>query len=152
MPLLRQLVIGALIYGFVRSMTTVSAIVFLVTHRSGDDVHHRPGGHGDYGVAIAYCAVLILMAVAPSCWCSGLSGRAEVWAPPSGTAGRANVTCGSRWIAPAPNRNCRFRNRIMNTNNDKSAPPRRARAPSSSSTLSRVHGTGEAAVKGLVPC
>jgi iron(III) transport system permease protein len=31
LPLLRPAIVGALIYGFVRAVTTVSAVVFLVT-------------------------------------------------------------------------------------------------------------------------
>ncbi len=65
LPLLKPAVIGALIYGFVRSMTTVSAIIFLVSGDTELATTYILGrvGNGDYGVAIAYSAVLILIMV-----------------------------------------------------------------------------------------
>jgi iron(III) transport system permease protein len=65
MPLLKPAIIGALIYGFVRSMTTVSAIVFLVSGDTEVATTYIIGRviNGDYGVAIAYCAVLILIMI-----------------------------------------------------------------------------------------
>ena len=65
MPLLKPAIVGALIYGFVRSMTTVSAIIFLVSGDTDVATTYIIGRviNGDYGVAIAYCAVLILIMV-----------------------------------------------------------------------------------------
>jgi iron(III) transport system permease protein len=65
MPLMKPAIVGALIYGFVRSMTTVSAIVFLVSGDTEVATTYIIGRvvNGDYGVAIAYCAVLILIMV-----------------------------------------------------------------------------------------
>ncbi len=65
MPLLKPAIVGALIYGFVRSMTTVSAIVFLVSGDTEVATTYIIGRviNGDYGVAIAYCAVLILIMI-----------------------------------------------------------------------------------------
>jgi len=65
MPLLKPAIVGALIYGFVRSMTTVSAIVFLVSGDTEVATTYIIGRvvNGDYGVAIAYCAVLIAIMV-----------------------------------------------------------------------------------------
>ena len=67
MPLLRPALVAALVYSFVRSMTTVSAVVFLVTAENELATTYIIGrvGNGDYGVALAYCTVLIaLMSIA----------------------------------------------------------------------------------------
>jgi iron(III) transport system permease protein len=67
MPLLKPALVAALVYSFVRSMTTVSAVVFLVTAENELATTYIIGrvGNGDYGVALAYCTVLIvLMSVA----------------------------------------------------------------------------------------
>ena len=66
-PLLRPALVAALIYSFVRGMTTVSAVVFLVTAENELATTYIIGrvGNGDYGVALAYCTVLIaLMSIA----------------------------------------------------------------------------------------
>ncbi|MCX7272412.1 MAG: iron ABC transporter permease [Burkholderiales bacterium] len=61
LPLLRPALVTALLYGFVRSMTTVSAVVFLVTAETELATTYIIGrvSSGDYGVALAYCTVLI---------------------------------------------------------------------------------------------
>ena len=67
LPLLKPALVAALVYSFVRSMTTVSAVVFLVTAENELATTYIIGrvGNGDYGVALAYCTVLIvLMALA----------------------------------------------------------------------------------------
>lgn len=63
LPLLRPALIAALVYSFVRSMTTVSAVIFLVTAEYELATTYIIGrvGNGDYGVALAYCTVLILL-------------------------------------------------------------------------------------------
>ena len=63
LPLLKPALIAALIYSFVRSMTTVSAVVFLVTAENELATTYIIGrvGNGDYGVALAYCTVLIVL-------------------------------------------------------------------------------------------
>ncbi|MEO5843318.1 MAG: iron ABC transporter permease [Caldimonas sp.] len=62
-PLLRPALVAALVYSFVRSMTTVSAVVFLVTAETELATTYIIGrvGNGDYGVALAYCTVLIAL-------------------------------------------------------------------------------------------
>ncbi len=44
LPLLKPAVVAALVYSFVRAMTTVSAVIFLVSARvrMGDHLHHQP--------------------------------------------------------------------------------------------------------------
>jgi iron(III) transport system permease protein len=64
LPLLRPAVVGALVYGFVRAVTTVSAVVFLVTaqYELATTYIILRVINGDYGLAIAYsCALIALM-------------------------------------------------------------------------------------------
>jgi iron(III) transport system permease protein len=62
LPLLKPAIVAALVYSFVRSMTTVSAVIFLVTAENELATTYIIGrvGNGDYGVALAYCTVLIV--------------------------------------------------------------------------------------------
>ncbi|MDM0075880.1 iron ABC transporter permease [Variovorax sp. J2P1-59] len=67
LPLLKPALVAALVYSFVRAMTTVSAVIFLVTAENELATTYIIGrvGNGDYGLALAYCTVLmILMSVA----------------------------------------------------------------------------------------
>ena len=66
LPLLRPAIAGALVYSFVRAMTTVSAVIFLVSAEYDLATAFIIGRviNGDYGVALAYCTVLILLMVA----------------------------------------------------------------------------------------
>ncbi len=61
LPLLKPALVAALVYGFVRSITTVSAVIFLVTaeHELATTFIIGRVGNGDYGVALAYCTVLV---------------------------------------------------------------------------------------------
>ena len=63
LPLLKPALVAALIYSFVRAMTTVSAVIFLVTAENELATTYIIGrvGNGDYGVALAYCTVLIIL-------------------------------------------------------------------------------------------
>ena len=64
LPLLRPAIVGALVYGFVRAVTTVSAVVFLVTaeYELATTYIILRVINGDYGLAIAYsCALIALM-------------------------------------------------------------------------------------------
>jgi iron(III) transport system permease protein len=65
LPLVKPALVGALVYGFVRSVTTVSAVIFLVSGDTDMATTYIIGRvvNGDYGVAIAYSAVLIAMMV-----------------------------------------------------------------------------------------
>jgi iron(III) transport system permease protein len=62
LPLLRPALVAGLIYAFVRSMTTISAVIFLVTAEYELATTFIIGriGNGDYGVALAYCTFLII--------------------------------------------------------------------------------------------
>ena len=63
LPLLKPALVTALVYSFVRSITTVSAVIFLVTAENELATTYIIGrvGNGDYGVALAYCTVLIVL-------------------------------------------------------------------------------------------
>jgi iron(III) transport system permease protein len=70
LPLLKPALTTALTYGFVRSMTTVSAVIFLVTAETELATTFIIGrvGQGDYGVALAYSTgLIVLMSVVA--WC-----------------------------------------------------------------------------------
>ena len=61
-PMLRPAIVTALVYSFVRAMTAVSAVIFLVTGRYSLATVYIVGRAdvGEYGVAIAYSAVLVV--------------------------------------------------------------------------------------------
>jgi iron(III) transport system permease protein len=66
LPLLKPAVIAALVYSFVRAMTTLSAVIFLVSaeYEWATTYIINRVVNGDYGVAIAYCSVLIVLMLA----------------------------------------------------------------------------------------
>ena len=66
LPLLRPAILAALVYSFVRAMTAVSAVVFLVSANYEMATTYILGRveNGDYGLAIAYSSVLILVMLA----------------------------------------------------------------------------------------
>jgi iron(III) transport system permease protein len=92
LPLLKPALVAALVYSFVRSMTTVSAVIFLVTAENELATTYIIGrvGNGDYGVALAYSTVLIVLmslATAAIQWIVGerkLGRRAATAVTPSG--------------------------------------------------------------------
>jgi iron(III) transport system permease protein len=63
LPLLKPAVIAALVYSFVRAMTTVSAVIFLVSaeYEWATTYIINRVVNGDYGIAIAYSSVLIVL-------------------------------------------------------------------------------------------
>jgi iron(III) transport system permease protein len=67
LPLLKPAVVTALIYSFVRAVTTVSAVIFLVSaqYEMATVFIINRAINGDYGIAIAYStALIVLMMVA----------------------------------------------------------------------------------------
>lgn len=62
-PLLRPAILSALVYSFVRAITTVSAIIFLVTPdtRVATAYILNRVEDGEYGIAIAYGSILIVV-------------------------------------------------------------------------------------------
>ncbi len=65
LPLLKPAVVAALVYSFVRAMTTVSAVIFLVSaeYEWATTYIINRVVNGDYGVAIAYSSVLIVLMI-----------------------------------------------------------------------------------------
>ena len=61
LPLLRPAILAALVYSFVRAMTAISAIIFLVSARYDMSTSYIVGRveNNEYGIAIAYATVLI---------------------------------------------------------------------------------------------
>lgn len=66
LPLLRPALVAALVYSFVRAMTTVSSVIFLVSAENELATTFIIGrvGNGEYGVALAYCTVLTMLMLA----------------------------------------------------------------------------------------
>jgi iron(III) transport system permease protein len=60
--LLRPAIVTAMVYSFVRAVTAVSAVIFLVTGRYNLATVYIVGRAdvGEYGVAIVYSAVLVV--------------------------------------------------------------------------------------------
>ena len=63
LPLLRPALLAALVYSFVRAMTAISAVIFLVSANYDMATAYILGRveNGDYGLAIAYSSALILV-------------------------------------------------------------------------------------------
>jgi iron(III) transport system permease protein len=63
LPLLRPALVAALVYSFVRAMTAVSAVIFLVSARYNLATAYIVGRveAGEFGLAIAYSSVLIVV-------------------------------------------------------------------------------------------
>ena len=63
LPLLRPAILAALVYSFVRAMTAISAVIFLVSARYDMATSYIIGKveNNEYGIAIAYSAVLIFV-------------------------------------------------------------------------------------------
>ncbi len=64
--MLRPALISALVFSFVRAMTAISAVIFLVSADYDMATSYILGRveFGDYGLAIAYSSVLILVMLA----------------------------------------------------------------------------------------
>ncbi len=65
LPLLRPAVVAALVFSFVRAMTAISAVIFLVSANYDMATSYIIGRveNGDYGLSIAYSSVLIVVMV-----------------------------------------------------------------------------------------
>ncbi|MBI3507996.1 MAG: iron ABC transporter permease [Proteobacteria bacterium] len=80
LPLLKPAIVTALIYSFVRAMTTVSGVIFLVSaqHEMATVYIINRVINGDYGIAIAYATVLILLMMAAIGLIQLLVGRRRI--------------------------------------------------------------------------
>lgn len=65
LPLLRPAITAALVYSFVRAITSISAVIFLVSAKYNMATAYIVGlvENGEYGIAIAYSSVLILVMI-----------------------------------------------------------------------------------------
>lgn len=65
LPLLRPAILAALVYSFVRAITSISAVIFLVSAKYNMATAYIVGlvENGEYGVAIAYSSVLIVVMI-----------------------------------------------------------------------------------------
>jgi iron(III) transport system permease protein len=66
LPLLRPAILAALVYSFVRAMTAISAVIFLVSARYDLSTSYIVGRveNNEYGIAIAYSTALIAVMLA----------------------------------------------------------------------------------------
>jgi len=96
-PLLRPAIAAALVFSFVRAITSISAVIFLVSanyHMATAYIIGRVE-NGDYGIAIAYSSVLILVMLAAISLVQFALGRR--------TMGRRDATFGApARVAEAP--------------------------------------------------
>jgi iron(III) transport system permease protein len=65
LPLLRPAITAALVYSFVRAITSISAVIFLVSAKYNMATAYIVGlvENGEYGVAIAYSSMLIFVMI-----------------------------------------------------------------------------------------
>ncbi|MFO1281692.1 MAG: iron ABC transporter permease [Burkholderiales bacterium] len=94
LPLLKPAVVAALVYSFVRAMTTLSAVIFLVSaeYEWATTYIINRVVNGDYGVAIAYSSVLIVLMVVVIALIGWLVGERRL--------GRRAVALPGRGVAP----------------------------------------------------
>lgn len=80
LPLLRPAILAALVYSFVRAMTAISAVIFLVSARYDMSTSYIIGRveNNDYGLAIAYSTALIFVMLAAVGLLQLLVGRTQI--------------------------------------------------------------------------
>lgn len=96
LPLLKPAIIAALVYSFVRSVTTVSAVIFLVSAEYDMATTYIINRvvNGDYGVAIAYSSVLIVFMLAVIWLIQLLVGERRLGRRSAGSASPGMATVG----------------------------------------------------------
>ena len=80
LPLLRPAILAALVYSFVRAMTAISAVIFLVSAEHNMATSYIIGRveSNDYGLAIAYSTTLIFVMLASVGLLQLLVGRTQI--------------------------------------------------------------------------
>ena len=80
LPLLRPAILAALVYSFVRAMTAISAVIFLVSAEYDMATSYIIGRveNNDYGLAIAYSTTLIFVMLAVVGAMQLIVGRTEI--------------------------------------------------------------------------
>ncbi len=96
LPLLRPAINAALVYSFVRAITSISAVIFLVSAQYNMATSYIVGlvENGEYGVAIAYSSMLIVVMIAVIAGFQLLVGERRLR--------RENRVAGITAIAPIP--------------------------------------------------
>jgi len=79
LPLMRPAILAALVFSFVRAMTAISAVIFLVSAEYNMATSYIIGRveNNDYGIAIAYSSVLIVVMLTMVGVTQLLVGRAD---------------------------------------------------------------------------
>jgi len=79
LPLMRPAILAALVFSFVRAMTAISAVIFLVSAEHNMATSYIIGRveNNDYGIAIAYSTVLIVVMLTAIALMQWLVGRTE---------------------------------------------------------------------------
>lgn len=92
LPLLRPAIVAAVVYSFVRAMTAISAVIFLVSAEYDMATAYILGRveNNDYGISIAYSSVLILVMFVVILMVQLLVGDRELGRR-SGLEGRTNA-------------------------------------------------------------
>ena len=80
LPILRPAIVTAMVYSFVRAVTTVSAVIFLVSGEYNLATVYIVGRAdvGEYGVALVYSAVLIVVMASVLMSINALVGRQKI--------------------------------------------------------------------------
>jgi len=80
LPLLKPAILAALVYSFVRAMTAISAVIFLVSAEYNMATSYIIGRveNNDYGLAIAYCTTLIVVMLLAVALLQLLVGRTNI--------------------------------------------------------------------------
>lgn len=80
LPLLRPAILAALVYSFVRAMTAISAVIFLVSAQYNMATAYIIGRveNNDYGLAIAYSTTLIVVMLAAVGLLQFMVGRTKI--------------------------------------------------------------------------
>ncbi|WP_299827804.1 iron ABC transporter permease [uncultured Roseobacter sp.] len=92
LPLLRPAILAALVYSFVRAMTAISAVIFLVSAEYDMATSYIIGRveNNDYGLAIAYSTTLIFVMLTAVGLLQFLVGRVQIGRRTSFGAGRSS--------------------------------------------------------------
>jgi iron(III) transport system permease protein len=79
-PLIRPAIVAAMVYSFVRAITAVSAVIFLVTAQYNMATAYIVGRveAGEFGLAIAYSTVLIIVMLVAIVAFQWLVGEAKI--------------------------------------------------------------------------
>lgn len=88
LPLLKPAILAALVYSFVRAMTAISAVIFLVSAEYNMATSYIIGRveNNDYGLAIAYSTTLIVVMLSVVAVMQLLVGRTNVGRRKAGSA------------------------------------------------------------------